>query len=194
MQGWARRGLVIFGGAAGTPDVYPTAVSAICLAQLGNHGDLQAWLALLWDRLVVAMTMAAMLATLGQMQLGPSLPRYVLAVSGGAALGEWILLLYGTFDDRQDLVLGRVVLARRGSADHRHPGSSDRGGPVPPPRRDDPSWNLAATDRAAFSAEHLGDDTASASNRYQRGQHFLGRLCHYMSATLSDAAGTVPTL
>ncbi len=70
-----------------------------------DFGDIMdAWLDLLSDRLVVAMTIAAMLATLGQMSgVRPALLRTVLAVCAGAGLGEWILLGYGSQDDPQDL-------------------------------------------------------------------------------------------
>src|ERR1700760_2300578 len=111
MQAWVRRTLFIFGGAAGAAILMSTQLLSQPFVWRNWEVTeiLQAWLDLLWDRLVVAMTMAAMLATVGQTRLGPSLPRYVLAVSGGAALGEWMLLNYGTLEDRPDLVLGRFV-------------------------------------------------------------------------------------
>lgn len=211
MQGCVRRTLVIFGGAAGVALLMSTQLLSqpFVWRNWEITEILQAWLELLWDRLVVAMTMATMLATVGQTQLGPPLPRYVLAVSVGAALGEWILLNYGTLEDRQDLVLGRVVqwtvlgCAIAGMLHFWRAEAALTTATQEARIEAAQSRRLAATTRLGVLRQqiepHFLLNTLATIRRlnqtdYQRGQHLLGRLFDFMSATLSDAADTVSTL
>ena len=170
----------------------------------------QAWLELLRDRLVVAMTMATMLATLGQMpRLGPPLVRCVLAVAAGAALGEWILLSQGSLENRQDLVLGRVVQwtvigCAIAAMLHLWRAESELTTATQEARIEAArSRRLAATVRIGILRQqiepHFLLNTLATIRRLQeidheRGRHLLGRLFHYMSATLSGATEAVSTL
>ena len=212
MTARVRKILVIFAGTA----VVALLMSTQLLLQPfvwrnWDIGDImQAWLELLGDRLVVAMTMATMLATIGQTpRLGPPLLRYVLAVAAGAALGEWILLTHGTLENRQALVFGRVVQwtvigCAIAAMLHLWRAEAELTSATQQARIEAArSRRLAATVRIGILQQqiepHFLLNTLATIRRlheldHERGRHLLGRLFHYMSATLSDGSEAVPTL
>jgi Histidine kinase len=212
MQAWVRKIPVIFVGAAVVALLMSTQLLSQPFVWRNWEIDdiMQAWLDLLRDRLIVAMTIATMLATFGQMpRLGPPLVRYILAVFAGAALGEWILLTYGTPEDRSDMVFGRVIqwTVMGGAVAamlHLWRAEAELTTATQEARIEAArSRRLAATARIGILRQqiepHFLLNTLATIRRlhetdHQRGQHLLGRLFHYMSATLSGAAETVSTL
>ena len=214
--GWhrsARKTLVIFAGGV----VVAVLMSTQLLFQPfvwrnWDFGDImQAWLDLLRDRLIVSMTMATMLATLGQMSGPAPLARTVLAIFVGAGLGEWVLLNHGSLEDRPDLVsvLGRVIrwsIVGGAIAATLHlwraeaelvTAAQEAGIEAARSRR------LAATVRIGILRQqiepHFLLNTLATIRRlhetdYEHGQHLLGRLFQYMSATLSSVSDGPSTL
>jgi histidine kinase len=171
-----------------------------------------AWLALLYNHLIVTVTMAAMLATVGQVSnLGPPLIRYALAVIVGAGLGECVLLGLGNQDGPRDLidVVGRVVRwsvvggavaailhlwqteskltadtneVRIAEAHTRRLSAAVRIGILRQQIEPHFLLNTLATIRRLHETDH------------EHGQRLLGRLFHFMSSTLSSTTDGPSTL
>jgi hypothetical protein len=171
-----------------------------------------AWLAILRDRLVVASTIATGLAAVGQSRSGAlRFAPYVLAVVAGAVVGEALLSWLTPSEDRQDLVswLGRVLrwtVVGGAIAGMVH---FWRAGAELAAAAEESRIQEAQARRHAASSQlemlrrqiepHFLFNTLATIRRLhetdpQDGQRVLGRLFHYMSATLSEAPAQRSTL
>jgi hypothetical protein len=172
-----------------------------------------AWLAIARDRLVVAATIAAGLASVGGWRLsGPrGLLAYVLAVVVGAMAGEALLSWLTPGEDRQDVIswLGRIVRwtvvggAVAGMVQLWRAGSE-----LAAAAEEDRIQEAEARRNAASSQlemlrrqiePHFLFNTLATIRRLHEtdpedGQRVLGRLFHYMSATLSETPAQRATL
>ena len=172
-----------------------------------------AWLAIARDRIVVAVTIAAFLAVAeasrrtGRWRFAP----FVLAVIMGAALGEGLLSWLSPQEDRQDLasLAGRIfrwslvggaiaimVELWRSGAELAAAGEEARIAEAQARR-------LAASSqlemlRRQIEPHFLFNTLATIRRLHEtdpdQGQHVLGRLFHYMSSTLGEAASRRSTL
>jgi hypothetical protein len=158
------------------------------------------------------MTMAAMLATLGQVSSrGLPMIRYGIAVIAGAGLGEWILLVHGGQAGPRDLidVAGRVVRwsvvgVAVSAILHLWHTEAELVADTQEARIEEAQTRrLAATVRIGILRQqiepHFLLNTLATIRRLQeteheRGQHLLGRLFHFMSATLSSTIDQPSTL
>jgi hypothetical protein len=172
-----------------------------------------AWLAIARDRLVVATMIAIGLASVGQRpRLGPlRFAPYVLAVVAGAVMGEALLSWLTPAEDRQDVAswLGRVLRwsvvggAIAGMVHFWRAGSE-----LAAAAEEDRIQEAQARRNAASSQlemlrrqiePHFLFNTLATIRRLHEtdpedGQRVLGRLFHYMSATLSEAPAQRSTL
>jgi hypothetical protein len=172
-----------------------------------------AWLAIARDRLVVAAMIAIGLASVGRRpRLGAlRFAPYVLAVVAGAVMGEALLSWLTPAEDRQDVAswLGRVSrwsvvggaiacmvhfwragseLAAAAEEDRIHEAQA---------RRNAASSQLEML-RRQIEPHFLFNTLATIRRLHETdpedGQRVLGRLFHYMSATLSEAPAQRSTL
>ena len=172
-----------------------------------------AWLAIARDRIVVASTIAGCLAVAearkrtGRWRFAP----FVIAVVLGATLGEALLSWLSPQEDRQDVVsfagrilrwslvggaIGTMVEVWRSGAELAAAAEESRIGEAQARR-------LAASSQLEMLRRqiepHFLFNTLATIRRLhetdpEQGQHVLGRLFHYMSATLGDAADQRSTL
>jgi hypothetical protein len=172
-----------------------------------------AWLAIARDRLVVAAMIATGLAVIGQPQRQGALrfAPYVMAVVAGAVVGEALLSWLTPREDRQDVVswLGRILRwsvvggAVAGMVHFWRAGSE-----LAAAAEEDLIQAAQARRHAASSQlemlrrqiePHFLFNTLATIRRLHEtdpedGQRVLGRLFHYMSATLSETPAQRSTL
>jgi len=173
-----------------------------------------AWLDIARDRAVVALAIVASLAAVGGLRLPGRLQRLatqILAIVIGAGLGEGILAWLGSADDRMDAlsILGRVVcwsLVGGAITVMRHLWRSGAAlAAVEEEARIDEAHlrRLAASTRLEslrrqiephFLFNTLATIRSLRQSDPDQGQHLLGRLFDYMSATLGGEAARPSTL